>query len=274
MEELRDKNGLTEAEFLAAYKPGDYPRPCLTADVLMLAPGKDLSALKILLIRRGGHPFLGSWALPGGFVNPDETTYQAAGRELEEETGLKNVFLDQVYTFSKPGRDPRGWVVSVAYMALTREPALVSGLDDATDAAWFDLEFTDSCIHLSNGNPRDEIRYNLTSETFRNGALCYRNFVPQLASSARLAFDHVEVIIESMKKLREKLMYSNMAFCMAGNEFTLPDLQAIYEILLGRSLYKANFRKMIAGRLERVGTRGKSIVGHRMSELYRLKAGE
>ena len=273
MEKL-DKNGRTEAEFLAAYKPGDYPRPCLTADVLVLAPGKDLSSLKMLLIRRGGHPYLGGWARPGGFVNPDETTYQAAGRELEEETGLKNVFLDQVYTFSKPGRDPRGWVVSVAYMALTPAPALVSGLDDASDAAWFDLEFTDSCIHLSNGNPRDEIRYNLTSETFRNGALCYRNFVPELASSARLAFDHVEVIIESMKKLREKLMYSDMAFCMAGTEFTLPDLQAIYEILLGRSLYKANFRKMIAGRLEAAGARGKSIVGHRMSELYRLKAGE
>ena len=149
--ELRDKNGLTEAEFLASYQPGDYPRPSVATDMVIFTvtdedeenyrklPEKEL---RVLLVRRGGHPFLGCWALPGGFVRPAETTEEAAERELREETGVDQVYLEQLYTFSQPGRDPRTWVMSCSYMALadSSQVAVQAG-DDADDAAWFKLTF-------------------------------------------------------------------------------------------------------------------------------------
>lgn len=114
--DLLDRNGLTEREFLEQYRAGDYERPSVAADMVIFTvtdeeadsyrklPEKEL---RILLIRRGGHPFLGKWALPGGFVQPSETTEQAAARELREETGVDDVYLEQLYTFSDIGRDPR-----------------------------------------------------------------------------------------------------------------------------------------------------------------------
>ncbi len=148
--ELRDKNGLTEQEFLAQYKPGDYARPSMTVDMLIFAapglhgtltiPAFTEHTVKVLLIKRGGHPCLGQWALPGGFVNPTETVTQAAYRELEEETGVKNVPLTQLYTFSQPGRDPRTWVMSCAHVALLDTDSIkIQAGDDADNACWFDI---------------------------------------------------------------------------------------------------------------------------------------
>ena len=106
--ELRDRNGLTESEYLAQYRKKRYPAPSLAADVVLLSDGKD-----VLLVRRGGHPYLGYLALPGGFVNPDESAPDAAVRELREETNVwaSPEDLFEIGLFSKPGRDPRGWVV-------------------------------------------------------------------------------------------------------------------------------------------------------------------
>ena len=126
--ELRDRNGLTEAEFLSSYEPGDYVRPSVAADMVIFTvmeteeenyrklPEKELD---VLLIQRGVHPYLGCWARPGGFVRPDETTEAAARRELKEETGVDHVYLEQLYTFSEPERDPRTWVMSCSYMELS-----------------------------------------------------------------------------------------------------------------------------------------------------------
>ena len=105
--ELRDKNGLTEAEFLKGYRQKDYPRPSLTADLAVI---RSLEEPAILLIRRGGHPYLNCWALPGGLVMPGEDAQTAAHRELQEETGLENLPLAPLGLYSKPGRDPRGWL--------------------------------------------------------------------------------------------------------------------------------------------------------------------
>ena len=133
--EVRDENGLTERAFLAAYKDKHYPAPYLTADVVLLSEGRD-----VLLIRRKGHPYLGCWALPGGFVNPDESAAEGALRELMEETNVTGFTEDDIYEiglFSKPGRDPRGWIVSDAFLVPVdrRKIAFRSG-DDAADAAW------------------------------------------------------------------------------------------------------------------------------------------
>lgn len=114
----------------------EYPRPALTVDCVVFAA--DADALKVLLVRRGAEPFKGQWALPGGFVRMRETTDEAARRELREETGLSDVFLEQLYTFSAVERDPRERVVSVAYYALVRTAEVEAG-SDAAEAKWFDV---------------------------------------------------------------------------------------------------------------------------------------
>lgn len=148
---MRDKQGLTEQEFLSAYDAGQYPRPSVATDmaIFSITEKKEKNyrklsekSLSILLIRRGIHPFLDCWALPGGFVRPDETTEQAARRELREETGLDEIYMEQLYTFSEPNRDPRTWVMSCSYMALIdcRKVVLQAG-DDADKAKWFRLSY-------------------------------------------------------------------------------------------------------------------------------------
>lgn len=111
--------------------------PAIAVDMVILAVAAD--ELLILLIRRGGEPYAGRWAIPGGFVDPQESLDAAAARELREETGVEGVFLEQLYTFGAPERDPRGRVISVAYYALLRRAPSVTGGDDAADARWFPL---------------------------------------------------------------------------------------------------------------------------------------
>lgn len=139
MAQLRDKDGLTEAEFLANYDASRYPRPSVTVDIAVFTPigGR----LCVLLIRRGGHPFLGSWALPGGFIDMDEDLPRAAQRELREETSLDGLPLVQLGAFGAPGRDPRTRIVTVAYLALApRGSVSPRAGDDAADAQWFAVE--------------------------------------------------------------------------------------------------------------------------------------
>ena len=148
MRELRDKRGLTEAEAIERYRAKNYPKPALTADIAVFAKGE--AGLKLLLIRRGGHPFLGCWALPGGFADAGETIEQTASRELQEETGLTGLPLKLVGVYSAPGRDPRGWTVSAAYAVCVgaEQPRAEAG-DDAAEAAWFEVR--DGAVLLPEG---------------------------------------------------------------------------------------------------------------------------
>ena len=137
MSELRDRRGLTEAEAIAAYRKKNYPKPALTADICVFARSGE--GWKLLLIRRGGHPFLGCWALPGGFADEGETIEQTAARELQEETGLEGLDVRLVGVYSAPGRDPRGWTVSAAYGVRVEERLNAVAADDAAEAGWFDV---------------------------------------------------------------------------------------------------------------------------------------
>ena len=171
MTELRDKRGLTEAEAIAAYRKKNYPKPALTADICIFARWGE--GWRLLLIRRGGHPYLGCWALPGGFADEGETIERTAARALEEETGLTDLPLRLVGIYSAPGRDPRGWTVSAAYAARVPEGALkaVAG-DDAAETRWFELA-PDAA-----GNAR-----------------------PALPEGERLAFDHAQIIADAARMM-------------------------------------------------------------------------
>jgi ADP-ribose pyrophosphatase YjhB (NUDIX family) len=188
--------------------------------------------LKILLVRRAGEPYRGAWALPGGFVEPNEALDQAAARELEEETGVTGVFLEQLYTFGEPNRDPRERVVTVAYYALIPSDRLrLQAADDAEAVGWFAMD-----------------------------------------DLPTLAFDHADIVAMAHKRLVAKLDYSTIAFAFMPAKFTLTALQEVYEIIRQEAIDKRNFRKWALSLKQIQETKEKRRVGiHRPAKLYRLK---
>lgn len=217
----------------------EYPRPAVTVDCVIFGLDAD-GGLRLLLVRRRDEPFRGSWALPGGFVHTKDDGDQgedledAARRELEEETGARVAYLEQLCTFGQPGRDPRGRVISVAYMALVRagDHAVVGG-DDATEAQWI---------------PVPEV----------------------LGMLRRLAFDHAEIVRTAIARLQSKVRYAPIGFNLLPPTFTLGELQRLYEAVLQRALDKRNFRRAILAMaiLSEAGVqRG---VPHRAGTLYRF----
>jgi len=182
----------------------DYPRPAITVDIVIFSVRAD--NLQVLIIRRGEEPYIGMWALPGGFVRLEESLEEAAARELEEETGLREAYLEQLYTYGELQRDPRGRVVTVAYFALIAadKPICTEGGTDTTQACWFSIS-------------------NLPA----------------------LAFDHAEILSNALRRLRYKLEYTAVGFELLPDEFTLSEIQSTYEIILGVKLDKRNFRRRI-----------------------------
>src|SRR5881398_846266 len=211
------------------YDASKYERPSVTVDVIMMSLRR--RDLQVLLIKRRSWPNEGMWAIPGGFVNIDESLETAAKRELQEETGVHDVYLEQLYTFGDPGRDPRTRVITVVYFALLDSERLqVEAASDASDVGWFSV-------------------YNLPP----------------------LAFDHEKIIQYALNRLRGKLDYTTIAFNLLPEQFTLRELQRVYEIILHRKLDKRNFRKKIlaTGILE--DTEVKKMEGtHRPARLYRF----
>lgn len=277
--EKRNKNGLTEKEFLANYKPGNYERPSVTVDMLLYIIdeeeiGKRKNAkkdLKLLLIKRKDHPFIDSWALPGGFVGMEESLEEAAYRELKEETNLsEDIYLEQLYTFGSPKRDPRMRVISSSYMALTHKENVknTKAGDDASDALWF---FVKKKI-IS----KDSFLLELTNEE-KNISIVYLfekngdkwEFKHSLGET--LAFDHAEIINLSIDRMRNKIFYTDIAFNLLPSEFTLTELQLVFESILGESLDKGNFRKKIMPLVEKVENSEEDDVAHRPAKLFRKK---
>lgn len=209
----------------------EFERPGLTVDCVIFGLDLDEETLKVMLIQRDVAPYEGVWAIPGGFVRSGETLLQAATRELEEETGINDVYLEQLFTFGDPGRDPRGWVVSVAYYALVSpEKHDVRATTDARDARWFPV-----------------------------------NDFPQLA------FDHAKILQTALQRIRGKLTYAPIGFELLPHKFTIKQLQKLYEIVLGRQLDNRNFRKKIfAMDVLRELDEMQTGVAHRAARLYRF----
>ncbi len=207
-----------------------YPRPALAVDCVVF--GLDDEALKVMLIQRDLLPFVGQWALPGGFVRVDESLDSAARRELQEETGLHDIFLEQLYTFGDLGRDPRDRVVTVAYYALVslRDHPHVKATTDARAARWF-----------------------------------------AIADVPSLAFDHDRILAMALERLRGKIRYEPIGFELLPAKFTLTQLQSLYETVLGQALDKRNFRKKIlAMNLLVALDETETGVRHRAARLYRF----
>ena len=211
----------------------DHPRPAVTVDIILFVFQEE--QLRVLLIRRAHEPFQGKWALPGGFVGENEDLYDAALRELKEETNVSNVYLEQLYTVGKPDRDPRTRVITVAYFALLSAEEVaqqeVHGASDAGEARWWDI-------------------YSLPE----------------------LAFDHQQILDYALQRLRWKLEWTALGFLLLPSEFTLSELQRVYETILSEPLDKRNFRRKIlaAGVIEPTGNMRAG--DHRPARLYRFTA--
>jgi len=208
----------------------DYPRPSVTVDLVIFTTANH--DLKVLLIRRSQEPFKGRWALPGGFVDIDESLEHAAARELKEEVGVRNVYLEQLYTFGDPKRDPRGRVISVAYFALVdAEHQRVVAASDAAEAGWHSV------------------------------------FDPP-----KLAFDHRKILDYAVWRLRNKLEWTTVGYELLPKKFTLSELQRVYEIILQRPVDKRNFRKKILaqGKIRELNET-RADVAHRPAKLYSFR---
>ncbi|GAA4421401.1 NUDIX hydrolase [Bremerella cremea] len=207
----------------------EYARPALTVDIVVFA--LDADDLMVMLIQRDLEPFEGQWALPGGFVHLDETLDDAARRELQEETGLQGIFLEQLYTYGDLNRDPRERVVTVAYYALVNlEGHNVQASTDARNAAWFSV-----------------------------------NELPDLA------FDHANILAAAHERLRGKVRYQPIGFELLPEKFTLRQLQHLYEVILDRELDKRNFRKKVLSmEIVQETDEIEKDVAHRAARLYRF----
>jgi 8-oxo-dGTP diphosphatase len=210
----------SEADFLRTYRPADFPRPSVTVDLVVMSVVD--AELRVLLVRRGGHPFKGAWALPGGFVRVKDTREDqgedleaAAVRELEEETGLqsKDVYLEQLGAFGRPGRDPRMRVITVAYYALVR-PDLVPLVRAGGDAA-------------------------------ATGWLAVGKLRP-----ATLAFDHHDIVRAAVSRLAERIETTGVAANLVPATFTIAELRHVYGIVSGQPQDGGNFRRRFSRVLE------------------------
>ncbi|MFT3874296.1 MAG: NUDIX domain-containing protein [Nocardioides sp.] len=215
----------------------EYPIFYVTADVAIFTISDD--ELCVLLIRRGSAPHRGSLALPGGFVDPGEDLIEAARRELEEETGVTGVVLEQLGTYGTPRRDPRGRVVSVAHLAVLPEPVQAHAGDDAADVRWVPI-------------------------------------APLLAGRRRIAFDHRRILTDALERVRAKLEYTTLATAFVGMEFTLSELRHVYEVIWDTQFDAGNFQRKMRRTEDFVVETGESrpsAVGRgRPAALFRAKS--
>jgi len=209
----------------------DYPHPAVTVDVVIFTV-KD-KELKVLLVKRKNEPFKNKWAIPGGFVRMNESLEEATKRELFEETGVKDVYLEQLYSFGEVDRDPRGRVITIAYFALIsleKAAQKLRATTDVSEVAWFPI-----------------------------------------SKLPELAFDHAKILEYAKKRLRWKFEYTTVAFSLLDKKFTLSEVQKIYEIIFQKKFDKRNFRKKLLS-LNILESAGKEKeVSHRPPQLFSLK---
>jgi 8-oxo-dGTP diphosphatase len=231
----------TEAEFLAAYDPSAFERPSVATDIVVLTVQDN--ALRALLIERVEHPHRGRYMAPGGFVGINEDLHDAATRLLSDKTGVTDVFLEQLFTFGSPQRDPRMRVITVAHIAIV--PA----------------------HQLAHHKGRlFELKVDWSGETGGPARA-----IDETGTDLSLAFDHADLLGMAVQRIRGRLNYSPIAYSFLPDTFTLRALQNVWELILGHRLNKPSFRRKVLGSGELVPTgQREELVGHRPAELYRF----
>lgn len=282
----------SEEEFLKHYDPSKFDRPSVTVDTLVFTVANRETSnyrklpekvLRVLLIKRKDYPDKEKWAIPGGFVNMDENLDDAALRELKEETNVENLYIEQLYTYGDVGRDPRTRIISCAYLSLVDHSTLdVKAGDDAGEAIWFDVSsklFEEKkTIHetgyvmdkfykltLSNDQYQFECIIKVTIHASGKNVRIHREIVEK----DQIAFDHALIIHYGLERLRNKIEYTDIAFNLMDEYFTLTELQQVYEVILDQELLKANFRRKIVDMVIETNHYTKDA-GHRPSKLYKF----
>ena len=289
---LKNKQGLTEEEFLKTYDASKFERPSVTVDMLIFTVTDEEKknyrklpekVLRLLMIKRGDHPYIGQWALPGGFVNIDESMDEAAQRELKEETNIDNIYMEQLYTWGDVGRDVRTRIISTSYMSLVDSDTLdVKADDDADDAKWFNVSckvfqeqrtvtpggyILQRLFKLTLSNEEDSL--SATVKIVKTVENRVTKIEREIVEMSGIAFDHAKIIEYGIERLRNKIEYTDIAFNLMPERFTLTELQQVYEIILDTELLKANFRRKISDMVVETNEYTKDE-GHRPSKLFRF----
>ncbi len=253
---------VSEEEYLKWYKKQHFPTqdmPSVTVDNVLFCYNKEQDALKVLLIKRNTHPFKDSWALPGGFVTPGEATADSCIRETKEETNVEitREHVEQLHTFSTPGRDPRGWVITVSYLAFIGEEPLDAG-DEAAQASWFDLTREGELLQLTNHS---------------DAMICLNLTTGESIGEDSLAFDHAKIIIKAFNRVCNKMYHEPQVLRVLGNDFTISEARKVYAKFLGvnfKDIDHSNYKKAMLPYFNEIGERATGV--GRPSKIYELKS--
>jgi len=272
-----EKEYKTEEEFLKNYDSSSFEKLSATTDILIfsVASSKQDNYRKlnnkhfsVLLVKRKRFPFKDMWCLPGGFIGIDETSEDAAKRVLERETNLHNIYLEQLYTFDDVKRDPRMRIISISYVALVDKNRLDDKLYE--NASWFNMEIEEDVnrikVNLDNGEENFDIVVKKTLKEQTTDRYKYT-----IAKNDKIAFDHPLTIVSGISRIKNKLEYTDIAFNLMPEYFTLGELQQVYEVILGKKLLDPAFRRIIASKVEKTD-KTRVNGGHRPSKLFRYKA--
>lgn len=266
----------SEEEFLKDYDSSIYEKLSITTDILIFSVSDEIQDnyrklnkkhFSVLLVKRDNYPFKDKWCLPGGFIGIDEDIEDSAKRILANETNIHNIYLEQLYTFGSPKRDPRMRVVSISYMALIDKNRLNDKI--TKNASWFNVMILEDKkninITLDNGNEQIKFKIGKTLKEKTTDRYKY-----DILENNKLAFDHPLVIASGISRLKNKLEYTDIVFNMMPEYFTLGELQQVYEVILGKKLLDPAFRRIIANKVEKT-EKMKTGGGHRPSVLFKYK---
>ena len=269
----------SEEEFLKNYNKNDFDLLSVTTDILVLSISNEENEnyrkttkkhMSVLLVKRDNYPFKDKWCLPGGFVGIDEDLEDSPKRILKKETNLENIYLEQLYTFGSVKRDPRMRVLSTAYMALVDKNLLNNNL--APNASWFNIKYfadNDSVlVLLDNGN--EQLKFKLKKVLREKTSDSYSYIIEE---NNDVAFDHALIIYTGIERLKNKISYTDIAFNLMPEYFTLGDLQQVYEVILNKELLDAAFRRIIANKVVKT-EKVKKGEGHRPSVLFKYKSSD
>ena len=273
---MDNKEYTSEEEFLRDYDSSKFDKLSMTTDILILSVSDENTGnyrkltekkFSVLLVKRENYPFKDKWCLPGGFIKIDEDLEDAARRVLKDETNLDNIYIEQLFTYGAPDRDPRMRIVSTTYMSLIDKNKLDTSI--TKNASWFNINYMEDnkSIYVTLNNDNEEIKF-VIKKVLRDKSTDRYDYI--IDKNDKLAFDHARVIVAGISRLKNKIEYTDIVFNMMPRYFALGELQQVYEVILGKKLLAPAFRRIIAGKVkktEKVKTGG----GHRPSQLFEYK---